>query len=155
MKRSDPYLADRAEPRQRLRPFSLRPGDGAQCLLSFSASSAILIPANPRYGSKYEERKNNLMKMIFLVDGDNNIGTGLQGIDLLTAEDTVLVFFGKGQTLGQREKAVRRHKGPGAVSGEREGRQELPGLPDHHGAGRPGGKRRGGFRLCHQPGQGI
>lgn len=26
---------------------------------------------------------------------------------------------------------------------------------DHHGAGRPGGKRRGGFRLCHQPGQGI
>ena len=39
------------------------------------------------------------MKMIFLVDGDNNIGTGLQGIDLLTEEDTVLVFFGKGQTL--------------------------------------------------------
>ena len=39
------------------------------------------------------------MKMIFLVDGDNNIRTGLQGIDLLTAEDTVLVFFGKGQTL--------------------------------------------------------
>ena len=33
------------------------------------------------------------MKMIFLVDGDNNIGTGLQGIDLLTEEDIVLVFF--------------------------------------------------------------
>ena len=32
------------------------------------------------------------MKMIFLVDGDNNIGTGLQGIDLLTEEDTVLVL---------------------------------------------------------------
>lgn len=64
-------------------------------------------------------------------------------------------LFRQGADPGQREKAVRRHKGPGAVSGEREGRQELPGLPDHHGAGRPGGKRRGGFRLCHQPGQGI
>ena len=42
--------------------------------------------------------------MIFLVDGDNNIGTGLQGIDLLTAEDTVLVFFGKGQTLANVKK---------------------------------------------------
>ena len=37
------------------------------------------------------------MKMIFLVDGDNNIGTGLQGIDLLTAEDTVLVFSARGR----------------------------------------------------------
>ena len=45
-----------------------------------------------------------MMKMIFLVDGDNNIGTGLQGIDLLTAEDTVLVFFGKGQTLANVKK---------------------------------------------------
>lgn len=44
------------------------------------------------------------MKMIFLVDGDNNIGTGLQGIDLLTAEDTVLVFFGKGQSLANVKK---------------------------------------------------
>ena len=44
------------------------------------------------------------MNMIFLVDGDNNIGTGLQGIDLLTAEDTVLVFFGKGQTLANVKK---------------------------------------------------
>lgn len=42
--------------------------------------------------------------MIFLVDGDNNIGTGLQGIDLLTEEDTVLVFFGKGQTLSNVKK---------------------------------------------------
>ena len=42
--------------------------------------------------------------MIFLVDGDNNIGTGLQGIDLLTEEDTVLVFFGKGQTLANVKK---------------------------------------------------
>ena len=44
------------------------------------------------------------MKMIFLVDGDNNINTGLQGIDLLTEEDTVLVFFGKGQTLSNVKK---------------------------------------------------
>ena len=44
------------------------------------------------------------MRMIFLVDGDNNIGTGLQGIDLLTSEDTVLVFFGKGQTLANVKK---------------------------------------------------
>lgn len=35
------------------------------------------------------------MKMIFLVDGDNNIGTGLQGADLLTAEDSILVFYQK------------------------------------------------------------
>ena len=35
------------------------------------------------------------MKMIFLVDGDNNIGTGLQGADQLTAEDSVLVFYQK------------------------------------------------------------
>ena len=55
-------------------------------------------------GVNYKERKNNLMKMIFLVDGDNNIGTGLQGIDLLTEEDTVLVFFGKGQTLANVKK---------------------------------------------------
>ena len=39
------------------------------------------------------------MKMIFLVDGDNNIGTGLQGIDLLTAVDSVLGVFGMGQSL--------------------------------------------------------
>ena len=44
------------------------------------------------------------MKMIFLVDGDNNIGTGLQGIDLLTADDTVLVFYGKGQSLSSVQK---------------------------------------------------
>ena len=44
------------------------------------------------------------MKMIFLVDGDNNIGTGLQGIQLLTAQDTVLVFYGKGQSLASIQK---------------------------------------------------
>ena len=35
------------------------------------------------------------MNMIFLVDGDNNIGTGLQGADQLTADDTILVFYQK------------------------------------------------------------
>lgn len=42
--------------------------------------------------------------MIFLVDGDNNIGTGLQGIEALTAEDTVLIFYGKGQSLASVKK---------------------------------------------------
>lgn len=35
------------------------------------------------------------MKMIFLVDGDNNIGTGLQGADQLKAEDSILIFYQK------------------------------------------------------------
>ena len=33
------------------------------------------------------------MKMIFLVDGDNNIGTGLKGADQLTPDDSILVFY--------------------------------------------------------------
>ncbi len=33
--------------------------------------------------------------MIFLVDGDNNIGTGLKGVDMLSEQDTVLVFYQK------------------------------------------------------------
>lgn len=44
------------------------------------------------------------MKMIFLVDGDNNIGTGLQGIELLTEEDSVLIFYGRGQSLAGIQK---------------------------------------------------
>lgn len=44
------------------------------------------------------------MKMIFLVDGDNNIGTGLQGIELLTSEDSVLIFYGRGQSLASIQK---------------------------------------------------
>ena len=36
------------------------------------------------------------MKTYYLVDGDNNIGTGLKGIDLLTPEDNVLIFHQKG-----------------------------------------------------------
>ncbi len=45
------------------------------------------------------------MKRIFLVDGDNNIGVGLQGLDLLTPDDTVLLFYGKGQTLAGLRRA--------------------------------------------------
>ena len=39
------------------------------------------------------------MHMIFLVDGDNHLSEGLQGIDLLTPQDTVLIFYGRGQAL--------------------------------------------------------
>lgn len=35
------------------------------------------------------------MNMIFLVDGDNNIGTGLKGVDLLSDQDAVLIFYQK------------------------------------------------------------
>ena len=43
--------------------------------------------------------------MIFLVDGDNNIGTGLKGIDMLSRQDTVLVFYQKtGLALSKIEK---------------------------------------------------
>ena len=45
------------------------------------------------------------MKMIFLVDGDNNIGTGLKGIEMLSGSDTVLVFYQKeGLALSKIEK---------------------------------------------------
>lgn len=44
------------------------------------------------------------MHMIFLVDGDNHLAEGLQGIDLLSADDTVLIFYGKGQPLSRIEK---------------------------------------------------
>lgn len=37
--------------------------------------------------------------MVFLVDGDNNIGTGLKGVDLLSEKDTVLIFHKKGLSL--------------------------------------------------------
>ncbi|MCI8329598.1 MAG: iron ABC transporter substrate-binding protein [Oscillibacter sp.] len=44
------------------------------------------------------------MKMIFLVDGDNNIGTGLKGIDMLSCQDTVLIFYQKGLALTKIQK---------------------------------------------------
>ena len=39
------------------------------------------------------------MKTIFLVDGDNNIGTGLTGVDMLSDQDTVLIFYQKEKGL--------------------------------------------------------
>ena len=39
------------------------------------------------------------MKMIFLVDGDNNIGTGLKGVEMLSEQDAVLVFYQKEKGL--------------------------------------------------------
>lgn len=44
------------------------------------------------------------MKMIFLVDGDNNIGTGLKGMDMLSEQDTVLIFYQKGLALTKIKK---------------------------------------------------
>ena len=45
------------------------------------------------------------MKTIFLVDGDNNIGTGLKGIDMLSEQDAVLVFYQKtGLALSRLQK---------------------------------------------------
>lgn len=45
------------------------------------------------------------MKMIFLVDGDNNIGTGLKGIEMLSEQDTVLIFYQKeGLALSRIQK---------------------------------------------------
>lgn len=45
------------------------------------------------------------MKIIFLVDGDNNIGTGLKGIDMLSDQDAVLVFYQKtGLALSKIQK---------------------------------------------------
>ena len=46
-------------------------------------------------GTEIHQRNKHLMKMIFLVDGDNNIGTGLKGIDMLSEQDTVLIFYQK------------------------------------------------------------
>ena len=39
------------------------------------------------------------MKRIFLVDGDNNIGTGLKGVEMLSSQDAVLIFYRKGLNL--------------------------------------------------------
>jgi hypothetical protein len=44
------------------------------------------------------------MKMIFLIDGDNNINEGLTGIDMLSQEDTVLIFHQKGAALTKARK---------------------------------------------------
>ena len=45
------------------------------------------------------------MKTIFLVDGDNNIGTGLKGIDMRSEQDAVLGFYQKtGLALSRLQK---------------------------------------------------
>jgi len=44
------------------------------------------------------------MKMIFLVDGDNNIATGLKGIDMLSEQDSVLIFYQKSLPLAKIQK---------------------------------------------------
>jgi hypothetical protein len=44
------------------------------------------------------------MKTFYLIDGDNNIGTGLKGIDLLTPEDHVLIFYQNAQALAGIKK---------------------------------------------------
>lgn len=50
------------------------------------------------------------MKMMFLVDGDNNISEGLTGIDMLSQEDTVLIFHQKGASLAKIKKATEKSK---------------------------------------------
>lgn len=45
------------------------------------------------------------MKTIFLVDGDNHIGTGLKGVEMLSEQDTVLIFYQKeGLALSKIQK---------------------------------------------------
>ena len=94
------------------------------------------------------------MKMIFLVDGDNNIGTGLQGIDLLTAEDTVLVFFGKGQTLANVKKLCAGTKAQVQyLESVKGGKNSLTSRSSRSWASWWAEERR--ISLCHQPGQGL
>jgi hypothetical protein len=50
------------------------------------------------------------MKMIFLIDGDNNINEGLTGIDMLSQEDTVLIFHQKGAALTKSKKEIEKSK---------------------------------------------
>jgi hypothetical protein len=50
------------------------------------------------------------MKMMFLVDGDNNVTSGLNGIEMLSKEDTVLIFHKKGMALTKIKKRVSQSK---------------------------------------------
>jgi len=47
---------------------------------------------------------NIIMKMIFLVDGDNELTKGLNGIEMLSEENSVLIFFSKGIRLEKVKK---------------------------------------------------
>ena len=44
------------------------------------------------------------MKKTFFIDGDNNVTKGLMGIDLLTNEDTVMIFHKKKASLTRIKK---------------------------------------------------
>ncbi len=44
------------------------------------------------------------MEMMFLVDGDNELTTGLNGIEMLSEEDSVLIFYSKGMQLAKVKK---------------------------------------------------
>ena len=50
------------------------------------------------------------MKMMFLVDGDNHIGTCLKGIEMLSTEDTVLIFHQKGMALTKIKNQAEKSK---------------------------------------------
>ena len=88
------------------------------------------------------------MKMIFLVDGDNNIGTGLKGVDMLSNQDTVLIFY-------QKEKGLPLTKLQKLCAGTAADVQYIESVR--------GGKNSidfqiitgGRFRLRHQPRQGL
>ncbi len=57
-----------------------------------------LVTSRVGSGANIIQRKER-MKTIFLVDGDNNIGTGLTGVDMLSEQDTVLIFYQKEKGL--------------------------------------------------------
>lgn len=42
--------------------------------------------------------------MMFLVDGDNELATGLNGIEMLSEEDSVMIFYSKGMQLAKVKK---------------------------------------------------
>ena len=100
------------------------------------------------------------MKTIFLVDGDNNIGTGLTGIDMLCEQDTVLIFYqkDKGLALSKLQKLC---AGTAAdvqyIESVRGGKNSIDFqiITELGVLGSPGGQTGGGLRLRHQPGQGL
>lgn len=47
------------------------------------------------------------MKRIFLVDGDNNINTGLHGIEMLPEEDYVMIFHSRSMEITKFKKRVK------------------------------------------------
>ena len=62
--------------------------------MRFCEKFVILLKTPYRWGQNSQQKKDSIyMKMIFLVDGDNNIGTDLKGIEMLSEQDTVLIFY--------------------------------------------------------------